>query len=85
MKDCDNSTCKLHISNNFILSISLLIMFDTLLLRPSLYCNTLLHFTTLHPTTLHNTTIEKLLYMIIFGPQATLILVNVIFKVVGAP
>jgi hypothetical protein len=46
---------KIHISSNFILSISLLIMFDTLLLRPSLHCNTPLHFTTLHPTTLHNT------------------------------
>ena len=30
-------------------------MFDTLLLRPSLHCNTPLHFTTLHPTTLHHT------------------------------
>jgi hypothetical protein len=28
-------------------------MFDTLLLRPSLHCNTPLHFTTLHPTTLY--------------------------------
>ena len=53
MKECDNS--KIHISNNFILSISLLMMFDTLLLRPSLHCNTPLHFTTLHPTTLHYT------------------------------
>jgi hypothetical protein len=52
---CDNSTCKIHISDNFILSISFLIMFDTLLLRPSLHCNTLLHFTTLHPTTFHYT------------------------------
>ena len=50
MKDCDNSTRKIHISSNFILSISLLIMFDTLLLRPSLHCNTPLHFTTLHHT-----------------------------------
>jgi len=33
MKECDNS--KIHISSNFVLSISLLIMFDTLLLRPS--------------------------------------------------
>jgi hypothetical protein len=32
MKECDNSARKIHISN-FILSISLLIMFDTLLLR----------------------------------------------------
>jgi len=55
MKDCDNSTRKIHISNNFMLSISLLIMFDTLLLRPSLHCNTPLHFITLHPTTLHYT------------------------------
>ena len=30
-------------------------MFDALLLRPSLHCNTPLHFTTLHPTTLHYT------------------------------
>jgi hypothetical protein len=52
MKECDNSTRKIHISSNFILSTSLLIMFDTLLLRPSLHCNTLLHFNTLHPTTL---------------------------------
>ena len=55
MKECDNSTRKIHISSNFILSISLLIMFDTLLLRPSLHCNTPLYFTTLHPTTLHYT------------------------------
>jgi len=32
-------------------------MFDTLLLRPSLHCNTALHFTTLHPTTLINTSL----------------------------
>jgi len=55
MKECDNSTRKIHISSNFILSTSLLIMFDTLLLRPSLHCNTPLHFTILHPTTLHYT------------------------------
>jgi len=30
MKECDNS--KIHISNNFLLSICLLIMLDTLLL-----------------------------------------------------
>ena len=55
MKECDNSTRKIHISSNFILSISLLILFDTLLLRPSLHCNTPLHFITLHPTTLRYT------------------------------
>jgi hypothetical protein len=44
MKECDNS--KILISSNFMLSISLLIMFDTLLLRLSLHCNTPLHFTT---------------------------------------
>ena len=55
MKECDNSTRKIHISSNIILSISLLIMFDTLLLRLSLHCNTPLHFTTLHPTPLHYT------------------------------
>jgi hypothetical protein len=37
------------------LSISLLIMFDTLLLRLSLHCNIPLHFSTLHPTTIHQT------------------------------
>jgi len=52
MKDCDNSTRKIHISNNFIMTISLVIMFDTLLLRPSLHYNTPLHFTKLHFTTL---------------------------------
>jgi hypothetical protein len=56
MKECDNS--KIHISSNFILSINLLIMFDTLLLRLSLHCNTPLHFTTLHPTTLHYTSLH---------------------------
>ena len=40
------------------MSISLLIMFDTLLLRPSLHCNTPLHFTILHPTTLHCTSLH---------------------------
>jgi len=58
MKECDNSTRKIHISSKFILSISLLIMFDTLLLRPSLHCNTPPHFTTLHPTTLHYTSLH---------------------------
>jgi len=33
-------------------------MFDTLLLRPSLHCNTPLHFTILHPTTLHCTSLH---------------------------
>jgi hypothetical protein len=55
MTECDNSTRKIHISSNFILSISLQIMFDTLLLRPSLRCNTTLHFTTLHFTSFRYT------------------------------
>ena len=58
MKECDNSTRKINISSKFILSISLLIMFDTLLLRPSLHCNTPLHSATLHHTSLHFTTIH---------------------------
>ena len=62
MKECDNSTRKIHISSNFILSIGLVIMFDTLLLRPSLHCNTPLHFTTLHPTTLHYTSLHLTLH-----------------------
>ena len=57
MKKCDNSTRKIHTSSNFILSISLLIMFDTLLLRQSLHCNTSLHFTQLHFTTLIDTSL----------------------------
>jgi len=55
MKECDNGTRKIHISSNLILPISLVIMFDTLLPRPSLHCNTPLHFITFHPTTLHHT------------------------------
>jgi len=40
MKDCDNSTRKIRISNNFILSIRLLIMSDALYLQHSkLYNN----------------------------------------------
>jgi hypothetical protein len=50
MRECDNS--KIHISSNFLFSICLLIMLDTLLLVPSLYCNTSLHFTTLIDTSL---------------------------------
>jgi hypothetical protein len=52
MKESANS--KIHISSNFLLSICLLIMLDTLLLGPSLHCNTSLQFT-LHPATLHYT------------------------------
>ena len=37
------------------MSLSLLIMFGTLLLRPSPHCNTPLHFTALHFATLHYT------------------------------
>jgi hypothetical protein len=40
------------------LLISLLIIFDTLLLRPSLHCNTPLQFTALHPTTRHYTSLH---------------------------
>jgi hypothetical protein len=53
MKECDNS--KIHTNSNPIFSVCLLIMFDTLFLRPTLHCNISLHFTTLHPTTLHYT------------------------------
>ena len=44
-----------HTSSNFILSVCLPIMLDILLLRPSIHCNTSLHFTTLHATTLRYT------------------------------
>jgi hypothetical protein len=50
MRGCDNS--KIHISSNLLLSVCLLIMLDTLLLVPSLHCNTSLHYTKLHFTTL---------------------------------
>jgi len=53
VKERDNS--KIHISNNFLLSICLPIMLGTLLLVPSIHYNTSLHFTTLHPTILHYT------------------------------
>jgi hypothetical protein len=67
MKECNNS--KIHISSNFILSISPLIMFDTFLQRPSLHCNTPLHFTTLHYTSLHFTTLRyTLLHFITLHP-----------------
>ena len=51
MRECDNS--KIHTSSNLLFSIRLLIILDTLLLVPSLHCNTSLQFTTLHQTTLH--------------------------------
>jgi uncharacterized membrane protein len=40
MRECDNS--KIHISSNFLLSVCLLIMLDTLLLVPSLHCNSVI-------------------------------------------
>jgi hypothetical protein len=55
MRECDNS--KIHISSNCLLSICLLIMLDTLLLVPSIHCNTSLHFTKLHFTTLIDTSL----------------------------
>jgi hypothetical protein len=55
MKECDNS--KIHISSNFILSVCLLTMLDTLFLRPPLHCNTSLHFTQLHFATLIDTSL----------------------------
>ena len=51
MRECDNS--KVHISGNFLLSIWLLIMLDTLLLVPSLHCNTSPSYTSLHLLTLY--------------------------------
>jgi len=48
---------KIHISSNFLFSICLLIMLDTILLGPSLHYNTSLHFTQLHFTTLIDTSL----------------------------
>jgi len=53
MREYDNS--KIHISSNFLLSICLIIMLDTLLLLPPLHCNTSPHFAKLHFTTLIDT------------------------------
>jgi len=55
MRECDNG--KIHISSNFLLSICLLIMLDTLLLVLLLHCNISLHFTKLHFTTLVDTSL----------------------------
>ena len=60
MKESDNS--KIHISSNIILSICLLIMLDTLLLGPSLYCNTVLHFIQLHLTTIIDTSLPLIYF-----------------------
>ena len=58
MKECDNSTPKIHISSNFILSISLLIMFDTLLtlrlLMSCIYGAPILDVSRSHTTTQHS-------------------------------
>jgi len=51
MRECNNS--KIQRSSNFLLSIILIVMLDTLLLVPSLHCNTSLHFTKLHFTSSH--------------------------------
>ena len=56
MRECNNS--KIHISSNFLLSIRFIVMSDTLLLVPSLHCNTSLHFTKLHFTKLIDTSIQ---------------------------
>jgi len=52
---------KIRISSNFLLSISLIIMLDTILLVPSLHCNTSLHFTKLHFTKLIDTSLPLFL------------------------
>jgi hypothetical protein len=53
MKEYDNS--KIHISCNFILSISFLIMFDTFITKTitTLQLSATLHHTSLHLSTLH--------------------------------
>ena len=68
MRECDKSknTCKQQLP---IVCMSFLIMLDTLLLVPSLHCNTLLHFTTLHQTTLHSITLHVSgIYMLTHTP-----------------
>jgi hypothetical protein len=51
LKECDNS--KIHTNSNFILSVCLLILLDTLFLRPSLHCNTSPHGEILYTQTDH--------------------------------
>jgi len=75
MKICNSNTRIVHISSNFILSISLLIMFDTLLLKPSLHCNTPLHFTQLHFTTLIDTSLP-LIYTLLASHLALRIYIS---------
>ena len=75
MRECDNS--KIHISSNFLLSICLIIMLDTLLLVPSLHCNTQLHFTTLHHTSPNYTTLHlSILHFLSFALHYPLIWLN---------
>ena len=71
MRECNNN--KIHISSNFLLSICLTIMSDTLLLVPSLHCNTSQHFATLHHTSpnytsLHLSTLHFLSFTLHYPP-----------------
>ena len=65
IRECDNS--KIHISNNSLFSICLLIMLDTLLLVPSLYCSTL-NYTSPNYTSLHLSTLHFLSFAIHYSP-----------------
>jgi hypothetical protein len=72
MKESANS--KIHISSNFLLSICLIIMLDTLLLGPSLHCK---HFATFHHTSPNYTSLHlSTLHFLSFTLHYPLIWVN---------
>jgi hypothetical protein len=79
MKESTNS--KIHISNNFLLSVCLLIMLDTLLLGPSLHCR---HFAIFHHTSPNYTSLHlSTLHFLSFTLHYLLILVSWLLTVHG--
>ena len=75
MRESNNS--KIYISSNFLLSKSLIIMSDTLLLVPSLHCNTSQHFATLHHTSPNYTSLHlSTLHFLSFALHYPLIWLN---------
>ena len=57
MRECTSNNSKIHISRNFLLSISLIIMLDTFITSTII---TLQHFATLHHTSSNYTSLNLL-------------------------